>query len=228
MTISVVLPMFHTAPMLPELHRRIDASTGGMDVEFVLIDDACDEGSGIACAALASTDPRVKVITHTTNRGQHKAIRTGLTAASGATVVVLDADLQDPPEAIPLLVAAIDGTAAHAVFAGRRGRYQGAGRTLTGRAFKWILGAVAGAPFEGGGFVALSRPAVEATLRTPVDRFYLLAAVAAGGSRMTSVPVERDHRPAGRSATSSRSRVSLAQRGLTTAWQLRRTRKAPQ
>lgn len=226
MTVSVVVPMFHTAPMLIDLHRRVDEATEGMTIELVLVDDACDEGSGAACAALAAIDHRVKVMTHADNQGQHQAIRTGLAAAIGATVVVLDGDLQDPPEAIPLLVAEVDGTTAHAVFAGRSGRYESAGRTLSGRAFKRVLSTIAGTPVDAGGFVALSRPAVISVLQTPASQFYLLAAVAAGGCQMNSIPVERAHRAEGESAMTSRDRLSLARNGLATAWQLRRTSRS--
>jgi glycosyltransferase involved in cell wall biosynthesis len=224
MIVSVVVPMFRTAPMLDELHRRIRESieSDATSLEILLVDDACDEGSGDAAAALAASSTAVRLLTHTTNQGQHRAIRTGLSEATGEIVVILDADLQDPPEAIPVLTAELDLTDSHAVFAGRRGRYQRSGRTLTGRAFKRALAAIAGTPIDGGGFVALSRAGADATLLTSFDDFYLLTAIAAGGVRMSSIPIERGVRREGKSAMSSRARISLARRGLTMAWQIRR------
>ncbi|NNE72954.1 MAG: glycosyltransferase [Acidimicrobiales bacterium] len=220
--LSVVVPMFRTAATLPELYRRIDRSTADQGrVEFVFVNDACDEGSGTALDELAAHDPRVHVLHHPRNRGQHQSIRSGLRGTRGAVTVVLDGDLQDPPEAVPLLVEILRTGTADAVFAGRTGRYQSRGRSMTGRAFKWLLHRRAGTPLDAGGYVAMNRAMTDDVLGQQLQTPYLLAHIARTGRPTTSVPVERSERTNGRSATSSRARMQLG------VGALRSTRRLP-
>ncbi len=209
--VCVVVPMYRTATTARELHQRLSAALDAETaVRFVYVDDACDQGSGDAVVALAAADDRVTALRHRTNRGQHQAIRTGLRATSGAEVVVLDGDLQDPPEAIPSLLAALRRSSCDAVFAGRRGAYEGRGRLATGRTFKWMLHRLTGTPRDAGAYVVMTRALVDAILARDSRRPYLLADIAATRRPTMSLPVVRRARPIGRSATTSRTRVRLA------------------
>ena len=101
------------------------------------------------------------------NIGQQRAVLAGLAQARGSRVVVMDADLQDPPEAIPVLLDALSGNVS-AVFFGRRGRHQSIVRHLTSRLFKTLLHMACGTPPDAGLFVAMDRRMVTRLL--PIGR----------------------------------------------------------
>ena len=154
------------------------------------MDDACPEGSGAVIAALASRDARVRAVSLSRNVGQQRAVWLGLAAARGAWAVVMDADLQDPPEAIPaLLSAAAPGV--DAVLAAWTGRYEGRGRLATSRAFKILREKLTGYPRDAGMFLALRRPLVAEILGDDVPHPFLPSLVGLSGRRFVAVPVER-------------------------------------
>jgi len=107
--ISVVIPVFNEQESLPELLRRTDAACQRceLDYEIVLVDDGSQDDSGEMIAA-AANQPGSHVVAILLNRnyGQHSAIMAGFSHVSGDLIVTLDADLQNPPEEIPQLVAA--------------------------------------------------------------------------------------------------------------------------
>jgi glycosyltransferase involved in cell wall biosynthesis len=106
-TFSVVVPAFNEADGLLEFHRRL---TDVMDPigswEVVYVDDGSQDATLSILQVLRRSDPRIALISLTRNFGKEIAITAGLDHASGEAVIVMDADLQDPPEAIPMLVAA--------------------------------------------------------------------------------------------------------------------------
>ena len=101
---SVVVPVFNEREVLAELHRRIGAALTGLEFELVLVDDGSDDGSAERLEALAAADPRTRVITLSRNFGHQAAITAGLDHARGDVIVMIDADLQDPPELIPTML----------------------------------------------------------------------------------------------------------------------------
>src|SRR5947199_6777246 len=104
---SIVIPVYNEEQNLPALYARLapvmDGLSGG--VEAILVDDGSGDRSLDILRDLARRDPRVKVISFNRNYGQHAAVFAGLDAARGETAVTLDADLQNPPEDIPRLLA---------------------------------------------------------------------------------------------------------------------------
>ena len=122
--LSVVVPVYGNAAELPELHRRVSDATAGYRTELVLVDDASTDDSLAVIERLAGGDERVTAVGLERNVGEHEAVMEGLRRASGAWTVVMDADLQDPPEAIPELLGAARERGIDVVFAGRRGRYE--------------------------------------------------------------------------------------------------------
>jgi glycosyltransferase involved in cell wall biosynthesis len=223
MEISVVTPVYRNAETLRELHRRLERALLALtsSYEIVFVNDGCPAGSGIVLAQLAAADPRVQVITLERNEGQHRAVRHGLQASRGKTVIVLDADLQDPPEAIPILVAELKRGRAQAVFVGRRGEYQNATRMAASRLFKYLMHCLTGVPRDAGSQVAMAREVVNRLLRFPVREPYTLALIGSVGLPMISVPMPRPARPVGCSAYSERARLRVAWHGLKTAVYLR-------
>jgi dolichol-phosphate mannosyltransferase len=110
--ISVVVPVYGCRDCLHELHRRICASVEPLtgSFELVLVDDASPDDAWPLIRELATLDPRIRALRLSRNFGQHAAITAGLAASRGTWVVVMDCDLQDPPEEIPRLYAkALEG-----------------------------------------------------------------------------------------------------------------------
>ena len=222
--ISVILPVYRNAETLPELHRRLTQALAPETFELIFVDDACPANSAAVLSQLAASDPRVRVITHDRNHGQRFAVWHGLEAARGQIAITMDADLQDPPEAIPQLLAALRANGAGAVYAARRGAYQSRGRMLTSRLYRTLLQSLTGIPADTGAYLAITRPALDAILPLEMRSPYLPALLVSTGLPFRGVPVQRDTRPAGDSAYSEMARLRLAFHSLRAAWQLKRRR----
>ena len=106
-SISVVAPVFNESACIGEFHRRVSAAAAAIthDWELILVDDGSRDDSWPQIQRLAAQDSHVRGIRFSRNFGHHLSITAGLDAAAGDYVVVMDSDLQDPPEAIPLLHA---------------------------------------------------------------------------------------------------------------------------
>jgi glycosyltransferase involved in cell wall biosynthesis len=213
--VSVILPVYRNRAALDELHARLTSTLAGASLryELVFVNDACPEGSGAVIAALAARDARVREVSLPRNVGQQRAAWLGLSAARGAWAVVMDADLQDPPEAIPaLLSAGVPGV--DAVLAAWRGRYEGRGRLATSRVFKLLREKLTSYPRDAGMFLALRRPLVAEILRHDVPHPFLPSLVGLSGRHFATVSVERAARPGGGSAYSRTALVLRAAREL--------------
>ena len=222
--VVVVVPVHRNAATLgalvTRLHRALDHTPGGWAVRLVV--DACPEGSAALATALAAGDPQVRVTVLTRNVGQHQALRRGMLDEPDARAwVCMDADLQDPPEAVPHLLAALHSSGADGVFAGRRGAYESRGRRLTGSAHRRVLAALTGLPTDAGAFLALAAPLRQAVLAA-MSQGAPSIVVAAGVDplRVVSIPVQRDTRTAGSSSWTPRARLRQSLRTL--AWAGRR------
>jgi polyisoprenyl-phosphate glycosyltransferase len=103
--LSVVVPVYGCRASLVALYERLTAAVGAVtgDYELLFVDDGTDDGSWDVLAGLAAADPAVRAIRLSRNFGQDAAITAGLTRSAGAWAVVMDCDLQEPPEAIPEL-----------------------------------------------------------------------------------------------------------------------------
>jgi glycosyltransferase involved in cell wall biosynthesis len=209
--VAIILPLYGTATTLPTLVRRCRSAVA--DAELVLVDDACPGGSGAVADELARTDRGIHVVHHDRNRGQQVAIRSGLARASAPVRVVMDADLQDPPEAVPTLVASLRAGPVEAVFAGRRGSYEGTLRQLGGIAHRAVLAATLGLPRDAGGYVAMTARCAEAVLHLDGPP-QLVAMIGRTGLPTTSLPVRRAPRPSGASTIDGRARLQHAARAV--------------
>lgn len=211
--VSVVIPVYGNQATLPELHSRLAAvlkrCTGRYEIIFV--DDSSPDDSRTVLRELAARDEHVACVVLGANHGQNRAVLAGLTYAGGTAVVVMDADLQDPPEAIPRLLAALRPPVG-AVFAGRRGRYESRLRLASSWLFKRLLHLRSGGrlPLDAGLFVAIRRELADRLLALPANNPYVLQLLAACRMPMLSIPVERAPRTEGVSAYTHRSRLRLA------------------
>src|SRR4029077_18774901 len=104
---SIVVPVFNEEAVLPVLLRRLDILMAELDgpAETIFVDDASTDCSPIILRDKAKTDPRYRYIGLSRNFGHQIAISAGMDAASGEAVIVMDADLQDPPEVIHQMIA---------------------------------------------------------------------------------------------------------------------------
>ena len=139
--ISVVVPLYRTEACIDELYRRLVATLETLtpSFEIILVNDGSPQDDWRVMRTIADADPRVKAINLSRNFGQHYAISAGLEYAAGDWVVVMDGDLQDPPEAIVTLYEkAMEG---HDIVFGRKPtRNHSAFRRFASRSFTKILG----------------------------------------------------------------------------------------
>ena len=222
---SVVVPVYKNAATLEPLYQRLRSVLEATDRawEILFVNDACPEGSGKILRRLARQDPRVAALSLEANAGQARAIWTGLHFARGEWVVIMDADLQDPPEAIPLLLerATREQEPIDVVFAGRRKRYEAWGRWLSGWLFRRLRGWLCGIPGDAGGFGVLRREAVRAVVARDLPNPQWSIIVGCAGLSSISLPVPRAVRPVGRSAYTHRMRWRLAWETLRSILRLR-------
>jgi polyisoprenyl-phosphate glycosyltransferase len=197
--LSVVAPMFDEEATAEAFYERTCAALQGIPFELVLVDDGSRDRTPEILDRLAEADPRVRVIYLSRNFGHQTAITAGLDHALGDAVVMIDADLQDPPEVIPNLIAQWrDG--ADVVYAVRRSR---AGETrfklVTARWFYRLMNRLS--PIElhedSGDFRLMSRRALDALLAMRERSRYLRGMTVWVGFTQAAVPYERDARYAG-------------------------------
>jgi len=215
--VSIVVPVYGCAQTLRALHERITAATRVLPGthELILVDDCGPDDAWKVIEELASEDPAVTGVRLSRNFGQHAAITAGLTQSTGAWVVVMDCDLQEPPELIPDLYArAHEGY--DIVFARRHRKSESWSRALTSRVYYRALNTFAGTSLDGayGAFSIASRKVIESVLRfRDRDRQYLLM-LSWLGYRHTSVDYEHQPRAAGESSYDLRSLLRIATDGM--------------
>ncbi len=215
--LAVVVPVYRNEATLAPLAERLAAALEGRDWRLRLVIDASPDDSVRVAVGLSAADPRIAVSGLTVNGGQHAALAHGLAAEPDADVwVCLDADLQDPPEAVPQLLDRLARGDVEAVFAGRRGAYESPLRRLTGTAHRRLAARLTGLPPDAGAFLAMGRRVREGVLSAEAPSIVL--AVGLARRPVTSVPVARDRRAEGRSAWTARARLRQSARSL--AWAL--------
>jgi dolichol-phosphate mannosyltransferase len=175
--LSIVVPVYACVTCLHALHERLTATLVTMDVtyELIFVDDRATDGSWDVIQQLAAADSRIRAYRLSRNFGQHVAITAGVAKATGAWVVVMDCDLQDPPEEIPRLYAkAREGF--DIVFARRMERPGSRVRRSAGHVYFRLLNWVAGTEIDRtyGTFSMISSKVAAAFLEfRDRDRHYL-------------------------------------------------------
>jgi polyisoprenyl-phosphate glycosyltransferase len=216
--ISFVVPVCNEEEVLPELHRRLDAVAGQMEgeCEFILVDDGSTDRSREVMSELRARDGRVKLLFLARNFGHQLAITAGLDFAAGDAVVIIDGDLQDPPETvlemIPLWREGYE--VVHAVRRRRAGESRM--KLWTAHTFYRVLHRLSDVefPVDAGDFRLVDRRVADVvrSMREP-DR-YLRGMFAWVGFRQTSVSYDRDERFAGETKNSWHQMISFAIDGI--------------
>lgn len=205
MMLSVVVPVFNEEPVLAELNRRLRESLGSLDgdIELVLVDDGSTDRS-VALMRDWAADPsqQVVLVKLSRNFGMEIAMSAGIDEARGDYVALMHADLQDPPELLPEMLAAAQG-GADVVYARRIGRDESALKRMLATGFYELMRRIAQVPYQGqaGDFRVMSRRVVEAVKRMPERRRFLRGMVAWVGFEQVAVEYRRASRQAGRGAS---------------------------
>lgn len=209
---SVVVPLLNEADGVRELYRRTAAALSDLPFELLVVDDGSTDGTAAALVELAAADPRFKVIALSRNFGHQAALTAGLDAATGDAVVMMDGDLQDPPELIPAMVQAWQG-GSDVVYAVRTDR-QGESRfkISTARHFYRLMSRLSNVPLaEGAGdFRLLDRRALDALLSMRERSRYLRGMTSWVGFTQTAIPYVRETRHSGRTKYPLRKMVRFA------------------
>ena len=213
----MVAAVFNEIESLAEFYRRTSQALVSEDYEIVLVDDGSTDGTASSADALAASDRRVRTLHLSRNFGHQAALSAGYDAARGDAVITIDADLQDPPEVLPVLLAAWRAGAdvVHAVRTVRPGepRLRLWAISLFYRLFARLT-AMPDFPGNAGDFRLLSRPAVKALVDLPERNRFLRGLAAWVGFRQTTIVYERDVRFAGQSKYPLRKLVRLAADGV--------------
>ena len=199
--LSVVVPIKDEIETLPELSRRLaDVLTGELsDAEIVFVDDGSSDGSARWIAERHADDARVKLVRLSRNFGHQAAVTAGLAHASGRAVVLMDGDLQDPPELIPALVGKWreENEIVHTV---KTRRQESWARRIAFRAFYRMIRSLSSEtdlPVQAGLFSLLDRRVVDELSRLPERNRYLAGLRSWVGFRQAAVEYERDARWSG-------------------------------
>ena len=201
MTLSLVIPVFNEADVLPLTVERLRPVLARMpcDHELVFVNDGSSDRSFEFLAAEAAMDPRVKVLNFSRNFGHQVAITAGLDFATGDAIVIMDADLQDPPELLPRMFALYQE--GYDVVSPRRiSRATDSWfKRKTAGLFYSLLQTVAEVhiPPEVGDFRLLSRNAVRALRRLREQHRFMRGMISWLGLREAFLPFEREARAAG-------------------------------
>ena len=211
--VSIVIPIYNEEANLPELLRRCLEMGRTLDraFEIVLVDDGSKDASRQMLTAAAERDPaHVVAVLLNRNYGQHSAVMAGLAHARGDIVVTLDGDLQNPPEEVPKLVAAVDE--GHDVVGGvRRRRMDTWFRRTASRTMNRIMGRITGVYVTDYGCMlrAYRRDIVDAILASGERSVYVPALGNSFAGHLTEVIVEHAERHAGESKYRLSSLVNL-------------------
>lgn len=216
--ISFVVPVRDEEEVLPELHRRLDTVSRDIDgdCEFIFVDDGSADRSREVMSALRARDRRVKLLVLARNFGHQLAITAGLDFATGDAVVIMDADLQDPPEVVLEMIPL--WREGYEVVQASRNRREGESRLKlwTAHHFYRVMHRLSDIdfPVDTGDFRLVDRRVAHIVrgMREP-DR-YLRGMFAWVGFRQTSVTYDRDQRFAGRTKISWSNMISFAIDGI--------------
>ncbi len=216
-TISVVIPVYNERENLPVLYSRLSAvlEGEGLSYEIVFVDDGSRDGSLELMRGLAREDRRVVVVELARNFGHQVAISAGLDHARGDGVIVMDADLQDPPEVLPRFISAWrDGH--DVVYAIREQRKEGWLLRLAYAAFYRLLQRVAQIeiPLDAGDFCLMDRRVVDLLCGMPERNRFVRGIRSWVGLDQIGLPYERQGRHAGRPKYTVTRLIYLALDGL--------------
>jgi dolichol-phosphate mannosyltransferase len=214
--LSILVPVYNNEATIPELLDRLRKALDGLDYEAVVVNDGSHDKSLALLKAQAVADPRLKVISFSRNFGQHPAIAAALEHAQGDVLVLMDADLEDRPENIPMLVRTLQERQCDIVYTTK---IDGTvtPRGLSSDAYHQVFSRTIGVtvPRRLGTFRAFTRKVGDALRAFPERDVVYGPLMFYVGFNFAIVPVDRGTRPGGSSYTLAK-RLGLAVNSLIT------------
>jgi dolichol-phosphate mannosyltransferase len=219
--LSIVVPCFNEEACLRVLHERLTAAacaSVGDDYEMVLVNDGSRDRSWPMMAELARQDRHVLAINLSRNHGHQLALTAGLDLCGGDKILIIDADLQDPPELLPDMLEAMRESDADVVYGVRRSRRgETAFKRATAHGFYRLLSRATDVdiPLDAGDFRLMSRRALDALLAMPEQARFIRGMVAWIGFRQIPFAYDRDERFAGETKYPLKKMIRFALDALT-------------
>ncbi len=220
MALSIVAPCYNEAAGLREFYRRaVNAATEsvGCSYEFILVDDGSRDETWQVIEELAHRDHRVTGLRLTRNFGHQAAVTAGLAICAGERVLLIDSDLQDPPELLGAMMAAMDA-GAHVVYGQRAGRQaETRFKRASASLFYRLLGAMSdiAIPRDTGDFRLMTRNVVKVLAAMPERQRFIRGMVSWVGGRQVALRYQRQPRHAGRTGYPLLRMLRLALDALT-------------
>jgi len=220
-SLSIVVPCFNEEECLAALHERLAKAAkkaAGEDYEIVFVNDGSKDRTWQMMRELTATDPHLVAVNLSRNHGHQLALTAGLDLACGDIILIIDADLQDPPELLGEMMETMRREQADVVYGLRTAR---AGETrfkrATAHAFYRMLARATEVdiPVDAGDFRLISRRALDALLAMPEQARFIRGMVAWIGFRQVPFPYNRDERFAGTTKYPLRKMVRFALDALT-------------
>ncbi len=218
--LSVVVPCYNEEAVLEETHRRLTGvleSLAGLDYELIYVDDGSRDGTALVLQRLQATNDQVRIVRFSRNFGHQVAVTAGIEHASGDAIVLIDADLQDPPEVIREMVAR--WREGYQVAYGQRVDRAGesAFKLWTAKVFYRLINRLSDVeiPLDTGDFRLMDRAVADALLAMPEQDRFLRGMVSWVGFRQVAVPYSRAPRFAGESKYPLTKMLRFAMDGVT-------------
>lgn len=218
-TVSIVIPAYNEAPCLEKLHQELMIACDMLPFhfEFLFVNDGSTDKTEEVLAGLRHRDFRVRYLTLSRNFGHQGALSAGLAFATGDAVIMMDADLQHPPEMIPRLLECWEDGYEIVNTARLDTEDSSLHKRLLSRSFYWVFKILTGVPIKPGtaDFRLMSRQSVDALNRLPERHRFIRGLIPWLGFRQTSVPFHAPARWAGHSKYTFLCSLRLALEGLT-------------
>lgn len=216
--LSIVIPIYNEQENLPDLYRRLVDALDPLRLSFeiIFVNDSSRDRSLEIMREMHRSDPRVKIVSFSRNFGHQPAISAGMAFASGGSVILMDGDLQDPPETLPDLIRAKDEGKWDVVYAVRKKRKE----PFLIRALYFLFyrmlrrSSYIDIPVDSGDFCVMSRRAVDQINRMPERNRFVRGLRSWVGFRQTGMEYERAARNAGEPKYHFKSLLKLAFDGL--------------
>ena len=219
--LSIVVPCFNEEACLGALHERLTQAARtavGEDYELVLVNDGSRDGSWAIMQRLAADDPHLIAVNLSRNHGHQLALTAGLDLCTGDTILIIDADLQDPPELLAPMLDTMRETGADVVYGVRKSRRgETAFKRATAHGFYRLLSRATDVdiPLDAGDFRLMSRRALDVLLAMPEQARFIRGMVAWIGFRQVPFAYDRAERLAGETKYPLRKMVRFAFDALT-------------
>ncbi len=215
--VSAVIACYRDAPAIPEMHERLTATFRkiGVAYEIIFVNDGSPDNAGEVLRALAERDRKVIVVTHSRNFGSQSAFTSGMRVATGDAVVLLDGDLQDPPELIEQFYARWrEGY--EVVYGERTGRAASLSLQVAYKLFYRLfrMASYVPIPLDVGDFSLMDHKVVEAINQLPENNRFVRGLRAWVGFRQIGVPYYRPERLYGRTTNSFVRNLGWARKAI--------------